>query len=292
MEIYFNPYPGPAGTEEESMHLAIGTADALLRLQKECIGTFFSAKMAVTDGNLPPSQFILFRNNNLELNIAAIMFKTSNVEREKLRLLLNYFNKGKIIGADELNNVDDWIISNINAPAPVLELAAKNKAITLTIPTEDDWKINIINFIGRQEILHNLWGQENLSAIVIHCLESIRKIPERFSIRFNALFCSSALNSAPDFALWMNYGFFQTMERAKKRNYQPDDNLIKVVSDTQYGALLELRLYGSGHRLFFTHRKGCLPEILIGGFYKKNQSLSQNDAIKHAKKCIDQYSGE
>jgi len=29
MEIYFNPYPGAAKTEEEGIRLAIGTANAL-----------------------------------------------------------------------------------------------------------------------------------------------------------------------------------------------------------------------------------------------------------------------
>jgi hypothetical protein len=44
-----------------------------------------------------------------------------------------------------------------------------------------------------------------------------------------------------------------------------------------------------GHRIFFVHRQGLNPEILIGCFYQKNQSISQNEAIQNAKKRIDDY---
>jgi putative component of toxin-antitoxin plasmid stabilization module len=59
------------------------------------------------------------------------------------------------------------------------------------------------------------------------------------------------------------------MEKAKKRKYEVDDNLLKNVADTKHGLLLELRIYGPGHRIFFVHREGMSPEVLIGGFYQK-----------------------
>jgi hypothetical protein len=53
--------------------------------------------------------------------------------------------------------------------------------------------------------------------------------------------------------------------------------------------LLELRFNGLEHRIFFVHRQGLNPEILIGGFYQKNEAISQNEAIQNAKKRIDEY---
>jgi hypothetical protein len=290
MELYFNPYPGAAESEEEGINLAVAAADALSRLQNEYNSELYP-KTPDTTVDLKPSKFILVRNLGLVLSIGNIIYKTGNEKREKLRKLLSFFNNGKIIDENELIHVDDWILSILGTPAPVLELAAKNKAIALTIPTEKEWRVDILNFTGRQEKLHNLWGQEDISAIIKHCLEANKDIPDRFKIQFNADFCSGALNSAPDSALWEKLGFFKTMENAKKVNYRPCVRFIKSaqVDKTKHGSLLELRCMGSGHRIFFVYRENCSPEILIGGFYQKNESQSESEAIKMAKKRIDEY---
>ena len=290
MEIYFNPYPGAAKTEEEAIRLAIGTADSLSRLKQGCVGVVLSASISEPEVELPPSRFILVRNKNLEFTIGSLIFKTGNVEREKLRLLLDLFSRGRIICNDELLNVNNWIVSAIGTSAPLLELAAKNKALALTIPTEPEWRIDIIKFDDRLETLHNLWGQNDISEIIKHCLDSISNNAERFCIMFNVKFCKGALNSAPNTMLWDSFGFFQTMERAKNRNYQIDKKLIKSVADTKYGHLLELRMHSTGHRIFFVNRKDRLPELLVGGFYQKNEALSQDEAIQQAKKRIDDHS--
>ena len=287
MEIYFNSYPGAAKTEEEGIRLAIMTADSLSRLKKGCSGVVLSARVSEPEVELPPSKFILVRSKNSEFTIGSLIFKTGNVEREKLRSLLDLFSRGRIIISDDIRKVDNWIVSTIGTSAPMLELAAKNKAIALTIPTEQEWRIDVIKFDNRHEILHNLWGQDDISIIIKHCLDSISYNPDRFCVQFNAKFSTGALNSAPNPLLWDNFGFFQTMERAKKRNYVVDDKLIKNVADTKYGSLLELRMYGSGHRIFFVHQKDNSPEIIIGGFYQKNEALNQDDAIQQAKKRID-----
>jgi hypothetical protein len=295
MNIYFNPYPGAAKTEEEGIHLAVGTADALSRLKKGCGGVALYGNTFESKSDLPPSRFVLVRNQCIEFSIGSLMFKTGNVEREKLRSLLDLFSKGRILNDYELLKTDDWIVSAINAPAPILELAVKNNAIALTIPTEPEWCVNLLGFNDRTETLHNLWGQDDISVIISHCIDSIKNTPERFSVQFDAVFCGNALNSAPGFALWDNLGFFRIMESARKRNYKTDDYLIKVVERTKRGALLELCCKNSGGRIFFVYRNGLLPEILIGGFYKKgtgDDSKAQNQAIQNAKKRIDKYSGD
>jgi len=298
MEIYFNPYSGAAKTEEEGLSLAIRTADALLRLKEGCGGVVLYGNTFESKSDLPPSKFVLVRNQGIHFSIGSLVFNAKNVERDKLRSLLVFFSKGKILNNDELLKYDDWIVSVINTPAPILGLAAKNKAITLTIPTEPEWCIDLLNFNEREETLHNLWGQKDISAIILHCVESIKNIRERFSVQFNAKYCGNALSSAPDFALWEEFGFFRIMENARKHKYKPDDDLIKFVQGiekTKYGSLLELRLKTYGCRIFFVHREDHSPEILIGGFYKKgtgDDSKAQNRAIQNAKRHIDEYSGD
>ena len=297
MDIYFNPYPGAARTEDEGLHLAVSTADALLRLQKGCVGVILSGNTLELDFELPPSKFVLVRNKEQDSTIGSLIYKTGNVEREKLRLLLDLFSKGKIISNDELLKVDNWIVSAIGTSAPMLELAARNNAIALTIPTELEWRIDLIRFDERpNDTLHNLWGQVDISAIISHCLDSISNYPERFCAQFNAIFCTGVLNSAPNPLLWDNFGIFHTMEKAQKRNYYVDNDLIKYVQGTErtkFGPLLELRCKGSGYRLLFIYRKDNSPEIIIGGFYKKgtgDDSKAQNEAIQQANKRINDYS--
>jgi len=295
MEIYFNPYPGAAKTEDEGLQCAIGTVDAFLRLQNGFNGISLSSKISETYPDLPLSSFVLVRNENIIIDFNTLMSKATKEKHDKLLSLLIFFSKGKIIDNKDINNVEDWILSGIGVSAPVLELAAKNKAIALTIPTEPEWRVDLFKFDNRQEKLHNLWGQDDISAIISHCVEQIKNTPERFSAQFNAVFCGNALNSAPDFALWDRLRFFQTMNIAKQNDYKEDGKWIKFlegVERTQFGTLYELRPYG--HRIFFVHRKGLSPEILIGGFYQKgqgNNSKAQNHAIKNAKENIDNYSG-
>jgi hypothetical protein len=296
MELYFNPYPSSAKTREESIRLAVRTMDALLRLKKEY--NDLSLKSSQAAGDLPPSNFILFRKADNGFSLSDVIHKTTGKEHDMLLLLLIFFSKGKIIKDSELLNVEDWIVSAVDAPAPVLELAAKNKAIALTIPTEAEWCDDPLGFKGREDKLHNLWGQENISAIIKHCQYSIKNSPERFSVRFDAVFCHNALNSAPDFTLWDDYGFFQKMEICKEKYYKADKYNLKHTKGgerTKFGALLELKANSSGYRIFFVHRKNYSPEILVGGFYKKgtgDDRKAQGIAIDNAKRNIDKYSGD
>jgi hypothetical protein len=287
MEIYFNPYPGASKDEREGLRCVIKAADAFVRMQKEVHNIPFLGIFA--DDEVRPSNFVLVRGAGMELGIKDILHKAESQERLKIQLLLEIFAKGRVFDEKDIKGVENWIITNIGAPAPILEMAAKNKAVALTIPTELEWCCDVLHFESRNVILHNLWGQEDVSNIVNHCIDSLKNTKDRFSTHFDAVFCNDALNDAPHTTNWDNLGFFTTMEKAKKRNYEADTNLIKNVAETQYGPLLELRIYGPGHRIFFVHRKNMSPEVLIGGFYQKNQALCQNKAIKNAKKRLDQH---
>ncbi|MHC6202255.1 hypothetical protein ACYULU_03575 [Breznakiellaceae bacterium SP9] len=293
MEIYFNPYPGAAKTLEEGKTLVVNVADAYYRLKNEIQNAVpLNGNAADTTVDLKPSRFILVREATIEYSIKEIFLMVNGRDKEKLKLLLTLFSTGQIIDKDTINDVENWLITSINNPAPILEIAVKNGAIALTIPTEIEWQVDILSFAGRKEILPNLWGQKNIATIRDYCIESLATVKERFSKQFNAVFCNGALNSAPKFSSWDDFGFFWAMKKAKEHEYNVDDDLVKnkhMPKTKKYGSLLELRCYGEGHRIFFVHRKGVVPEILIGGFYQKNQAMSQDEAIQKAKGRIDDY---
>lgn len=291
MDIYFNPYPGAAKSEEEGRNIAVRAADALFRLRKECRGVSLSGCVSGISGDLP-SEFVLIRKDGVSSGISDILYKTQNAEREKLRLLLVMFSEGRVIGEENFHDTEDWIVSGIGTAAPVLEIAVKRNALALTISAEEEWRVDLLCFDNRDKKLHNIWGQDDISAITAHCIDSLTNVPERFTVRFKAKFCEGALHSAADFQLWEKNGYFQNMERAKSRDYAVDGNLIKSVGHTNHGTLLELRCYGAGQRIFFVYRRGSAPEVVIGGFYQKGigkETTAQDKAILDATNRINSY---
>jgi hypothetical protein len=174
MEIYFNPYPGAAKNEIDGMQCIVKVADAFARLQTNLHGIPLPGVVPNDDVDVSPANFVLIRNVGAELRLGDIIYKASSAERTKLQLLLQTFSRGRVIDAGDFSEVDDWIITNIQAPAPVLALAAQNKAIALTIPTEIEWCVDILYFDKHMETLHNLWGQADISKIAKYCIESLK----------------------------------------------------------------------------------------------------------------------
>jgi putative component of toxin-antitoxin plasmid stabilization module len=287
VEIYFNPYPGASKDEQEGIRCIVETADAFTRMKKALQSVPLLGRFA--DNEVLPSQFVLVRLAGMELGIKDVLYKVATHERIKIQLLLETFSKGRVLDENDLTDIEHWIITNIGVPAPILEIATRNNAIALTIPAEPEWRCDILCFENRSETLYNLWGQKDISNIVKHSIDSLENTEKRFSACFEAVFCDAALNDAPPPINWDNLGFFTTMEKAQKREYRVDDNLIKNVAETKYGPLLELRIYGPGHRIFFAYRKSMSPKVLIGGFYQKNQGSSQDKAIALAQKRINGY---
>jgi hypothetical protein len=291
MDIYFNPYPGAAKDEDTGIKCAVKTADALTRLKRNLSDISLRGVSPGDDIDMAPSKFVLIKAADTELSIGDIIFKASAAERDKLKLLLQTFSKGRIIDSGDLGDIEDWIVTNIGAAAPILELAAKRKAIALTFPTESVWCVDILNFEGRSENLPNLWGQDDISEVTGYCIRSLRNARERFAVQFAAEFCGDVLNTAPDSLYWEAYNFFYYMKRASERSYAVDFDLIKNVGSTKYGSLLELRCHESAYRIFFVYRNNLPIKVLIGGFYRKGAGggKGQNEAIRNACKRINAY---
>jgi hypothetical protein len=286
MELYFNPYPGAAHDADSATALVVSLAEALHRLERKLPEQILSGSYA--DDEKSPSHFVIVRNAGCgEYEIGNIFSNVGGREREYIRQLLSMFSRGRKFELREESGVEDWLLKGIGAAAPILEIAAKNGAMALTIPTEEFWRVDLIEFDARNETLHNLWGQNDVSALVHHCIDSLANARERFSHKYRAEFCDGALNSAPDSRCWERFEFFRSMDKAQERNYVVDRNLLKNVGSTKHGPLLELRCYGHGHRIFFTVKGGGETKLLIGGFYHKSGGLGQSEAIERAVERIN-----
>jgi hypothetical protein len=186
VELYFNPYPGPASDYSSGLNAVLCTAGTLVELKKSLNGFPTVGVYSTGGADNPPINFVMVRNSETgELFDIRSFLSSSSLQasdREKLLFLLREFDKGRILDESELKYAEDWIIAGIEAPAPVLEIAAKRKAIAVTFATETGWDVDIINFVGKEEYLHNLWGQGDVSALKALCLESINNESDRFAL--------------------------------------------------------------------------------------------------------------
>jgi len=273
MELYFNPYPDAAESEEAFLGHAIRTIDALKLLDKTMKLTAVSAKnKALTD-------IVLYRESGAPCWFQKVLNKTRGANHEQLRFLLLKLTSGQILESLPDEDELDWLLTDIGIRAPILVYAAKRDAISLTIPTTPGWNMDVLRFEGRSEVLPNLWGQQDISSLKAHCICSLPSAKERFAIEFKAAYCDGALANAPDERLWEEYGFFETMRRAQSRGYAAVKPHIEDVRGTKKGRLLELRCLGTGWRIFFV----CSGQaILIAGFYPKKNIREQSREIQEA----------
>jgi hypothetical protein len=290
MEVFFNPYPGAAKNLKEGKAVVTLAARALAKFRKDMRSGSIIGCSPAENLDFTPTNFVLIReeNNGIIYNIKDVFRMATSFEREELRLLLETFSKGRIIEKEELNCTEDWTILGIGAAAPVLEIAQKRGAIAFTIPTEPFWCLDVIEFEGRQEMLHNLWGQEDVTLVLEYCINSIKNAHERFRSRYNAAFCEGALKGAPEGIYWEAFGIFSQMDKAVERGFAVDNDLIKNVGNTEHGQLLELRCYEYGLRVFFVHIKNGDATVLVGGFYQKNKG-NQMRAIQDASNRISKW---
>jgi hypothetical protein len=291
MDMYFNPYPGAAKSIEDGTKLLVKTADTFYRLKDALQNITLSGASPDARVDTTPSQFILIREPEGSFyGIKDVLFKLNYSDRTKVKLLLELFSRGKVIEPEDIEDTENWVAEIIGAGVPLLEIAAKCGAIALTVPTEPEWRVDTIKFLRQNKSLHNLWGQDGIEVLKEHCINSLRNATKRFAVRFGAVFCDGSLNSAPDECLWEKIGFFSQMEKARKRGYEVDDDLIKNVGSTKFGTLLELRCYGEGHRILFVLlNRGDAPRVLVGGFYRKSGGADQNAAIVDARKRVNFY---
>jgi len=292
LDFYFNPYPEPATDTEDGKNAVLRVVDAWTRLALEMADSHLSGVSFNIQSDSPIEFKLVYDNSSgIPYRIGDILYKVRNAEREKIKILLEIFSKGKKVSAEELEKCENWHVLGIGKPASVLEYAKKQNAVAFTIATTHAWAIDRILFEGRNDWIHNLWGQEDISEIQDFCFSEIANPFARFATQFDAEFCEGVKNDFPPANTWDDYRIFENMKKAQDREFDIDGGLIKrsTIDKKMQFTMRELRDKSSGARIFFTYLQDNRPSIIIGGFYIKRMGPSENTIIQQSANRIKKY---
>ena len=262
--VYFNTETGQAENIERGTQALMQTADVYHRIKKH----FTTIYRDYHNFNV---FYIASDTSGFKYNIKACLPGLSSHDSDKVKLMLYGITRGSMLEPQNLELLDEWIVEQLDVHSPLMEYAAKQNGMLLTIAVTDDWKHDFFTF--KQEAsrkLPNLWGQKDISPFE-QWLESWY---EKYCSPLEGLFrncgdltiCHRAL---PEDAFtsqeWRNIA--QHFIRASKRNYAVDRDLIKnlLPHKTKYGPLHELRLVSDGIRILFSLREG---KPIVGGYYR------------------------
>ncbi len=218
---------------------------------------------------------------------AASLIKTYSAKKEKEIVLwfLLQFDKGVRIKNENLSICEDWILSGIDAAAPILEYALRQDGMAVTISDDEDWRVNFLSFKNQPNELPNIFGQEDCTLLVEWKKEWLLRnttFKEYLEKEYSIIFCPGSSNTCfPN--RYEATGVIDSLSRAKANGYEIDNNIVKIFH-SKYGDILELRSYGDGVRLFFV-LKDRSP--VVGGFYRKSGAMSQDKVGNNAAKRLN-----
>ncbi|MBU0663372.1 MAG: hypothetical protein KJ990_02390 [Proteobacteria bacterium] len=286
-DVYLNPYPGAEVDIEIGKEKFLATAEALYEL-RDNFRFFYNPAV-----DTPIRAFTLIRDAETKATyrIQDIIFRLSGRQKEIARAFLDFFSRGQKLTEEHLQHCEDWELSCLKAPAPILELALRNEGMVTTIATEKEWEIDFIEFTQTDKLLPNIWGQNNLEKIkqwIISWNETNLANLQLLEEIYNVLICDGAMdNYLPTHSEWPT--IFKMFKKASASNFIHDGYQIKDVDSSSFGVLKQLKHLGSGLRVYVTPHDS---KLLLGGFYKKGQGNhqdAQNKAIKKAMKRIEKF---
>ncbi len=283
LRVFFNPYPGKAADYEAGKRSLLATVNAYWKLFKNK-----QVKANNPDGNDCIRSFLLAEDKQGAWYYPFDLLKPrqySGRERDLIKLFLVMIDKGSRVKIDDLSICKNWELCDLNFAAPILEYALRQDGMAITISDDNDWKTDFFSFIGQPNELPNIHGQNDHSSLQ----DWIQKWNNRNLLfqssleqNFNILFCKGARNACFP-SISEQRGINKALNHAKKSGYEITGDLIKVFK-TRYGNIRELRSYSDGVRIFFV-LKNRRP--VIGGFYRKSASISQNKAGDQAAKRLN-----
>jgi hypothetical protein len=90
--------------------------------------------------------------------VPSTLHTLKNRERELVLRFLLLFDRGRALSAEALDTCEDWMLTELGTSAPVLEYAARRKAMAATVLTESGWERDFLEFDNREEYLPNIYG--------------------------------------------------------------------------------------------------------------------------------------
>lgn len=283
IKVFFNPYTDRSRDFESMKKALLLTAQAFRELSKNIafIANDPQASESITCYAIAEDKQGVWYN-------AAHFINTCSAKKEKelVKWFLLQFDKGVRIRNENLSICEDWILSGIDAAAPILEYALRQDGMAVTISDDEDWMVNFLSFKNQPISLPNIYGQEDCSPLFEWIREWLLRntsFKEFLEKEYGIIFCPGSSNTCFPNRYEAN-GVIDSLSRAKANGYEIDNNIVKIFH-SKYGDILELRSYGDGVRLFFV-LKDCTP--VVGGFYRKSGAMNQDKVGKNAaKRLID-----
>ena len=280
LHAFFNPYPGKSADYESGRNCLLSTANTYKKLSEN-----IALKANDFEGDDSIKCFSLAEDKQgAWCTASSFVREFSGRERVIVTWFLRMFDKGSRIRNDDLSICEDWELCGFGTSAPILEYALRQDGMAITISDDDDWKSDFFRFIDQPHELPNIHGQDDCSPLRNWMQQwSQRNLSFKASLEqnFNILFCKGASNTCFP-SRHEEQGVISSLKHAQNNSYKIDNDLVKMFQ-TKYGNISELRSYGDGVRLFFKLEKG---RPVIGGFYRKSASVSQNKAGEYAAKRL------
>ena len=262
--VYFNTEIGQAESLEHGAQALLQTANVYYRMKKHCTTIYRDCY------NL--NAFCIVKDTaDFKYNLKDCISTLSKHDFNKVILMMHGIDHGTVLESQHFERLDEWVVEQLGVHSPLMEYAAKQNGMLLTIAVTDDWKHAFFTFgPGVSRKLPNLWGQEDVSPIEKWLESWYEKYcsPIEGLIRYCAdlTLCHRALpEDAFTLQEWNNVA--QHFVRACARDYAEDGKLIKnlLPHETRYGPLYELRLLGDGVRILFALRE---RKPIVGGYYR------------------------
>lgn len=277
LEVFFNPYPAPIDDIEVAKECILNTARGFKEISDSVVETAAFGGDGAQDSI---SCWTLTRTpEGAEHTIASVLHQLSDEERILVSWYLLKFSRGHVCTQDQLTPCAECVLTDCGLPATLLAYAGKQGGMASTISDDDDWLVDFYQFEDEDYLVPNAYGQEDLTSLIewiTNWKNANIEFEQRLRTDFDADFCSGALNSFSNSADQNN--IIEAFGDARARNYAIDNNLLKPVKYKKW-AMLELRSYCDGSRVFFVLERG---NPLITGFYRKSEAISQDKAIKRA----------
>jgi hypothetical protein len=284
--VYYNPYCGWIPDIESGKIRLLATASAY-----KCLCESDEFKAFDPEGSDSFRCVAVTIDDKGAKYTAASMLRYFSGRNKDLALwFCRQFDKGLRVTKEELASFEQWNLYGLGAPAPVLEYAVRKDGMTITISDQKLWCTNFFlfsdnnNAMIRHALLPNIHGQDDLGPIINWLSKwQLRNsgLKSLLETKYGVLFCSGSTNFCFPTGDEVD-GLLTAFSRAKVSGYSTAASTVESFG-TKFGAILELRSYGDGVRVFFVLKD---ERPVIGGFYRKSAALNQSKAGEKAAKRL------
>lgn len=281
IKVVFNPYTESLLEENKAKEYILSVANKVFLLKKN-ISESTDCLSGIIGENLDSlNAYIVLKKENERYNLSSLIHEFHGKDRVIVTLFFTLFSKGQILSDEEQNNYRE-LLDDHELPAPLICYAAKNNGVVVTISDDEYWNCDFFTINNQQHKALNISYNLNEKILKQWCdkwrcdnLNFITKVQEDFKITI----CKGAINSLPS-SNFHNL-LYENIKKAYERNFVCTNKFIKRITNYSF---FEIRIFGNDNiRIFFMMKDN---RAFIGGFYFKNEAISQEKSIQKANKIF------